>query len=96
MSKEDYDKNIEVMKELRDRIDRVLAGQPQNSIFDGTQKHPDPIKHKYISFVKSALRIVAGGCFVMSGFAVMHGGWIIAGGALIIMAEILGIAEEMV
>ena len=30
------------------------------------QKHPDPVKHKNISFVKSAIRIVAG-LFLMSG-----------------------------
>jgi hypothetical protein len=52
--------------------------------------------HFYVSLVKSALRIVAGGCFVMSGYAIMHGGWLVAGGALLIMAEILGIAEELV
>jgi hypothetical protein len=52
------------------------------------EKHPDPLKHKYISFTKSAIRIAAGTvlCFGMIGYA----------GALLILAEILGIVEEVV
>jgi hypothetical protein len=51
-------------------------------------QQPDPLKHKYISFAKSAIRIAAGIalCFSMFWYA----------GALLILAEILGIAEEMV
>lgn len=58
-------------------------------------KHPDPIKHKYISFVKSGLRIIAGGCIITAGYSINEP-WLIAGGALILGAEILGILEEMV
>ena len=55
---------------------------------DVDYKHPDPIKHKYISFAKSAVRIAAGValCFGMLWYA----------GALLILAEVLGIVEEMV
>jgi hypothetical protein len=55
---------------------------------DVEYKHPDPIKHKYISFAKSAVRIAAGValCFGMLWYA----------GALLILAEILGIVEELV
>lgn len=51
-------------------------------------QHPDPIKHKYISFAKSGVRIAAGValCFGMFWYA----------GALLILAEILGVVEEMV
>jgi hypothetical protein len=51
-------------------------------------KHPDPIKHKYISFAKSGIRIAAGValCYNMLWYA----------GSLLILAEILGIVEEMV
>jgi hypothetical protein len=51
-------------------------------------KHPDPIKHKYISFAKSGVRITAGLalCFGMFWYA----------GSLLILAEILGIVEEIV
>jgi hypothetical protein len=51
-------------------------------------QHPDPIKHKYISFAKSGVRIAAGIALCLSMF------WY--AGSLLILAEILGIAEEMV
>jgi len=50
--------------------------------------HPDPTKHKYISFIKSAFRIVAG---VALGL-----GFLQAAGGLLILAEVLGVAEEVV
>jgi hypothetical protein len=49
---------------------------------------PDPLLHKRISFVKSALRIIAAGCLA-------YGQLVYAGGFFII-AEALGILEEMV
>ena len=49
---------------------------------------PDPVKHKYISFVKSGLRIVAG-VFLIDGN-------LLVAGSLLILAEVLGIVEEMV
>jgi len=49
---------------------------------------PDPKKHQQISFVKSGLRIIAAFCLANSTFA--------AAGLLFILAELLGIAEEMV
>jgi hypothetical protein len=50
--------------------------------------HPDPVLHKRVSFVKSAVRIAA-------GIALIEGGIMLAG-ALLIIAEGLGIFEEMV
>lgn len=55
---------------------------------DETNHIPDPLKHKYISFVKSGFRILAGATLFFGEFAVA--------GALIIVAEILGIVEEIV
>lgn len=49
---------------------------------------PSPRWHKRISFVKSALRIFA-------GFALAAGDLVLPG-LLLIAAELLGIAEEMV
>lgn len=49
---------------------------------------PDPIWHRNISFVKSGLRIVAG-LFLCNGS-------LLGAGVLLILAEILGIVEEMV
>lgn len=51
-------------------------------------KHPDPKLHREISFVKSALRILA-------GISLCTGALFVAGG-LLICAELLGIAEELV
>ena len=50
--------------------------------------HPDAKKHKYVSFVKSALRIVAFG--FLAYYDVQYAA------CLLILAEVLGIAEELV
>jgi len=50
--------------------------------------NPDPVKHKYISFAKSAIRIIA-------GISLIRGDLLLTG-ALLIIAECLGILEEMV
>jgi hypothetical protein len=50
--------------------------------------HPDARKHKYVSFVKSLLRIVAFG--FLAYYDVQYAA------CLLILAEILGIAEELV
>ena len=52
------------------------------------EKHPDARKHKYISLVKSALRIAA--CYFLAYYDLQ-----IAAG-LLAAAEVLGIAEELV
>lgn len=44
--------------------------------------------HFYVSLVKSAVRIVAGGCLIT--------GNLLMAGICFIMAEVLGIVEEMV
>lgn len=51
-------------------------------------KQPDPLHHLIISLAKSALRIMAGG-FLFAGI-------LKSAGALFILAEILGILEELV
>jgi hypothetical protein len=53
--------------------------------------HPDPKKHQYISFVKSIWRLIAGGalCFYPNDL-------ILLAGISIVVAEILGIIEELV
>jgi hypothetical protein len=50
-------------------------------------KQPNPKVHFYISLVKSALRILAGGAFIY--------GCLLGGGVLLIAAEVLGILEEI-
>ena len=83
----EYEQNIEVMKDLRNRIDAVLASNilPTSDV---EYKHPDPVKHKYISFAKSGVRIAAGAALCLGSL------WY--AGGLLILAEVLGIVEEMV
>ena len=58
---------------------------------DVEYRHPDPIKHKYISFAKSAVRIAAGVALCLTLTPML---WY--AGALLILAEILGIVDELV
>ena len=51
--------------------------------------------HFYVSLVKSALRIISGSCVIAAGYAIGES-WLVAGGALLVGAEILGIVEELV
>jgi hypothetical protein len=51
-------------------------------------QQPDPRKHQIISFAKSALRILAGG-FLCANI-------LVSAGVLFILAELLGIVEELV
>jgi hypothetical protein len=44
--------------------------------------------HFYVSLVKSLIRILAGAAFIYGSF--------IVGGSLLIVAEVLGIVEELV
>ena len=81
----EYEQNIEIMKDLRNRIDAVLS---TSSTDTKTLSIPDPLKHKYISFIKSGFRILA-------GISLCFGDFVIAG-SLLIVAELLGIAEELV
>jgi len=69
-------------------IDHDTEKGKQMTLPQDAYRHPDPIKHKYISFAKSGMRIFAGIflCF----------GQFYAAGTFFILAEVLGIAEEMV
>jgi len=49
---------------------------------------PDPKLHLYISLIKSGLRLAAGTALIYSD--------LVLAGALLIAAELLGIAEELV
>ena len=51
-------------------------------------KQPDPRLHQQISFAKSGLRILAGIGFMT--------GEVVVAGLFLILAEILGVAEELV
>lgn len=51
-------------------------------------QQPDPKLHQLISFAKSGLRILAGGFLCAS--------MLVSAGVLFILAELLGILEELV
>ena len=52
--------------------------------------------HIYASLVKSAVRIAAGGAFLVAGWYLEEWGvWVMVAGALLIIAEVLGIVEEL-
>jgi len=52
------------------------------------EKHPDAKKHKYISFVKSGIRIIA--CGFLAYYEIQTAAILFA------VAELLGVYEEMV
>lgn len=54
--------------------------------------NPDPVWHRNISFAKSAIRIAAGAAIIMFDI----NAWTTISGVLFIVAEVLGIAEEVV
>jgi hypothetical protein len=78
--------NIEVMKDLRNRLDKVLEEKESNSGINIQPK--DTSKwHFRISIVKSGMRFAA-------GFRLIQGD-LIGAGIFFIIAEALGIAEEI-
>jgi hypothetical protein len=83
-AKQEHEANIELMQDLKNRLDAV-----ENKTISTTPDHPNPTKHKYISFVKSAFRIAA-------GIALVWPQSIVVAGILLIIAEVLGVAEELV
>ena len=86
-----HEEAVDAIKKAKNIVDSLdFSTESTNNT-----QHPDARKHKYISFVKSAIRIVA-------GLALAGGGWlemnpyIQAAGLLLVVAEVLGIAEELV
>ena len=60
----------------------------KSSLSENESNYPDPVKHKHISFIKSGFRILAGATLFFGEFAIA--------GVLFIVAELLGVYEEMV
>jgi hypothetical protein len=56
---------------------------------------PDPRGHLRLSLIKSGLRIASGVAFIMTAFAPIDIA-VIVGGIFLVLAEFLGIAEELV
>jgi hypothetical protein len=76
----------EAVKDIKKAL-TVLENKPV--VLDNEKiKHPDPTRHLYISLTKSLIRIAAGVALIMNDL-------LLAGG-LLVFAEVLGIAEELV
>jgi hypothetical protein len=85
----DYEKNIEIMKDLKNKLDQVINKEEGKTVSDNiSYAHPDPVKHKYISFAKSGIRII--------GALVLISGNLVMAGVCLALAEVLGIVEELV
>jgi hypothetical protein len=89
-------KNIEAMKKIKDALDALQGIKYEEGVgfvpIDGTEvktvKQPDALWHFRISIAKSIIRIGAG--------VALATGEIFVAGSLLILAEILGIGEELV
>jgi hypothetical protein len=77
------DEAINDIKAAKDIVDGIVSNQiPEET------KYPDAKKHKYVSFAKSALRIIA--CGFLAYYEIQ------SAAVLFAVAELLGIAEEIV
>jgi hypothetical protein len=78
------------MSNLDEAIQDIKKAKAALDSTDATivTKHPDAKKHKHISFVKSALRIVA--CGFLAYYEIQ------TAAVLFALAEVLGVAEELV
>jgi hypothetical protein len=89
-------KNIEAMKKIKDALDALQGIKYEEGVgfvpIDGTEvkvvKQPDALWHLRISLAKSLIRIVAAGALCV--------GELFIAGSLLILAEMLGIVEELV
>jgi hypothetical protein len=84
MIDKDYQEAVEDIKKAL----TVLENKPNADLPVKEIKHPDAVWHLRISLAKSLIRIVAGAALVM--------GELFVAGSLLILAEILGIGEELV
>jgi hypothetical protein len=82
-----YTEAVDDIKKAKDALD-ALQTSSYNKLKNPKNNHPDAKKHKYISFVKSGIRIVA------CGFLAYYEIQIAA--VLFLVAELLGVAEELV
>ena len=82
------DKCTTCIKEITENCDLNQGRCPHRKPMIEIQPKDTRKGHFYVSIVKSAVRIAAGVALIMGAFVVT--------GALIILAEILGIVEELV
>ena len=84
---------VEDIKKAKDLVDSLDLTKTYGEKY--AEQYPDAHKHKIISFVKSAVRIIAGVALTGGGWLEMNP-YIMWAGVFLIVAELLGIAEELV
>ena len=85
-----YKPKNKAKKEVKEEIIDVLTNKTtsvKGKVFVDGQKLPDPKLHQLISFVKSGVRIV-GYCFIPYNLGIVA--------IMLILSEVIGIAEELV
>jgi hypothetical protein len=83
------------MATARQRQDKMNY---ENSLSINVQPKDPSKRHFYISLIKSAVRMVAGASIMIGGYYLGPQDWglyIMIGGALLILAEVLGVLEEL-
>jgi hypothetical protein len=77
-----HDEAVTDIKKAKDALDSITTGKAKDIA------PPNAKKHKYVSFAKSAIRIVA--CGFLAYYEIQ------TAAVLFAVAELLGIAEELV
>ena len=78
---------VDDIKKAKDALDELQTSN-YNKHKNPKNEHPDAKKHKYVSFVKSGIRIIA--CGFLAYYEIQ------AAAVLFAFAELLGVAEELV
>ena len=78
---------VDDIKKAKDALD-ALQTSSYDKLKNPKSDHPDAKKHKYVSFVKSGIRIVA--CGFLAYYEIQ------TAAVLFAFAEVLGVAEELV
>lgn len=84
---EEFQKRIEEMQELKNRLDRI-ENRKESA---GISNIPDPVKHLKLSLAKSVIRIAGASTLLVFGNI-----WLTIAGVMLVIAELIGIAEELV
>jgi hypothetical protein len=76
------------MSNHTEAVDDIKKAKAALDNISTVAKHPDAKKHKYVSFIKSGLRIIA--CGFLAYYEIQ------TAAVLFALAEVLGVAEELV
>jgi len=86
MNQNEFNQTIADIKKSLEALEST--GAPAATITEETAKHPDARWHLRVSLAKSIIRILAGSVLCMGEFFLA--------GSLLVLAELLGVVEELV